>query len=66
MYTMYDAEYVGVYMQTLDGNYELYLVLSKRAVDDSPYYLESWLDHPEAILVPKNVMEFSKIWIRPK
>ena len=66
MLTMYDANYVGIYMELLDGTYELYLVLSKRSVEDSPHYLESWVDTPEAILVPKDKLDFPPTWVRKK
>jgi hypothetical protein len=57
---LYDAEYVAVYQERGDGDWDLYVVYSRNAIEDNPQQLEALDD--DFKLVPNDTLDFPDVW----
>jgi hypothetical protein len=57
---LYDAEYVAVYQERGDGDYDLYMVLSRNAIEDDPQQLEVLA--LEYKLESSDSLDFPDVW----
>ncbi len=55
-----NAEYVAVYDERSDGDWELYMVLSQYAIEDDPQQLETLSERFR--LIPNGDCDFPSIW----
>lgn len=55
-----DAEYVAVYDERMDGDWELYMVLSQYAIQDDPQQLDVLAEQYR--LIPSGDCDFPSIW----
>jgi hypothetical protein len=55
-----NAEYVAVYDERSDGDWELYMVLSQYAIEDDPQQLETLSERFR--LIPDITCDFPSIW----
>lgn len=55
-----DTEYVAVYTSRSDGDWELYMVLSRSAIEDEPE--EVVVPDDEYKIIPSDSLDFPDIW----
>jgi hypothetical protein len=57
---LYDAEYVAVYQPRDDGDWDLYMVLSRNAIEDDPQQLD--VLEEDFKLEPNDTLDFPDVW----
>lgn len=57
------SEYAAVYTARDDGDWDLYLVVSRRLLEDDPMYLIGFEDTPELHkIVESDNLDFPDVW----